>query len=66
MVFLVLTRATRTAQSVQKLGYGLNNLELKSWLGAVNFFFHNIQTGYVVHPASYSMGTRVLSQQKSG
>jgi hypothetical protein len=50
------------AQSVQLLGYGLNDRgsRVRFPVGAGNFSFHHcVQNGSGAHPTSYPMGTRV-------
>jgi hypothetical protein len=55
------TLRTVTAQSVQRLGYGLDDRSFRVQfpVGAENFpLYHHVQNGSGAHPASYPMGTR--------
>lgn len=57
------TAATRTVWSVWQLGYELDSPGLESPQGEELSLLQNVQTGSRAHTTSYSMGTRIISQE---
>jgi hypothetical protein len=59
LLVFVLDRRARVAQSVQKLGYGMDNRGSVPARGNDGSFSlqHCVQTGSGAHPSSYPMGT---------